>query len=437
MRIALGAAVWLVLLSLLVRWIGWSPDNTRSPASLVLQYATRSSAEVRLELKPPCVIAVGDPIFPENAENVAAIGRVTKIESADGNQYDLAYADRIRAELYAGWQDSVGADSVADLAFSVHQTPRSMGWVIQTMLPREKRLELTAIIMEAVREHQPVIVNRIQPLLLKSLQLSGEVIRDDLRLAIEKRREQIARLAGRYQVEIVQQRLVPLFSEVIWPIVQEESWPVASTIGQDVWGELSLWRLTWRYLYDVSPLPQKNLTHQEFERLVRDRISPLVTRWMPEIYACQRKIFRRIAEHERVRETATGILTLLANDAELQSLVLEVLREVLTDNPRLASVWQEVWATDEARAAMDDMGQRLEPAITGIGEAMFGNPRTQITPEFSTVVRNRVLFKDERWLTVRPRQSGDPAPGADGRLDVLPGPQPLTAPFHIPARQRQ
>lgn len=437
MRVYLGAAVWIALIGLLVRGIASSPDGQYSPARMLVRYATRPAVQVPMILIPPQIVAVGDPVFLEGSNQTPAIGRIEKIEAPDGSYHEFAYADRITVRLYPGWEQFTGAATPEQLSVAFHETPKSMGWVVQTMLPPAKRRELIGIIMEAVREHQPEIVQRLQPLLLESLEQSGEVIREELRRAIDERQERIRQLAGRYQVEIVQQRLVPLFSEVIWPIVQEEGWPVASGLGQEVWAEASLWRLTWRYLYDISPLPQKNLTQQEFERLVRDQISPLLARWLPEIYAAQRRIFQRIAENSQVREVAAGIMTLLANDAELQSLVLEILREALTDNPRLVAVWREIWQSPEALDTMADMNQRLEPAITGIGEAMFGNPRTRITPEFSTVLRNKVLFKDERWLTARLRVAEDLAPGEDGRIPIVPGPPGSTGPFHVPARPRQ
>jgi hypothetical protein len=145
-----------------------------------------------------------------------------------------------------------------------------------------------------------------------------------------------------------------------------------------------------------------------------------------------------LGQNESVKQSATEIMTILANDPGLQSIILDVLKEVLADNPRLAAVWQDIWNSPEAKRSLDDMNRRLEPSIKGIGEAMFGNPRTEITPEFSTVLRNKVLFKDEHWLTVS-AVVGDEVPAkktSNNELIVHPATVAAPSPFHVPARSR-
>ncbi len=434
MRIVCGAVIWAIVLGMLFNWLGSSPDPSNSPAASVATFLTNPRAEVILDFQPTQIVAKGDPIFLEGSESGPAIGRIIILENWDGTRYEIASTDAAVAELFGGWQKRLGANSMSELEIAYHQTPKSMAWVVRTMLSPAKREEISEIIMKAVREHQPDIIGKLQPLLLESLRQSGDVIREDLKAAIDSHRDELQMLAGRYQEEIVQKKLIPLFTEEVWPIVQEESWPIASQIGAQAWQEASLFGLTWRYLYDASPLPERNLTEREFDRLMREQITPIITSWLPQIYEAQRKIFKRLGENERVRQTATEILATLAEDHDLQVIILQVIREVFEDNPRLVAAWKEVWETPEARAALVDLNTRLEPAITGIGEAMFGNPRTSITPEFSTVMRNKVLFKDERWFVIRRRAS--PAINDDGKLHVVLGSKDSPSPFHVPARPR-
>jgi hypothetical protein len=84
------------------------------------------------------------------------------------------------------------------------------------------------------------------------------------------------------------------------------------------------------------------------------------------------------------------------------------------------------------QALMLKANERLGPTVTQIGEAMFGNPRKQITPEFSDVLRSRVLFKDSRWLTLSEVQNATSDPSF-----ILPGPADPKRPFHVPATKRQ
>ncbi len=438
MRVAVGAVVWTAVFLLLFRWLVSTPDPELSPSGMLLQYATHARQTVPLFLDPPQIIAIGDPIFVAGGGQGAIIGRITGIVDPQKRKFhagELVEADRIIAELNGGWRGATGEEELDRLEFSFHRTPKSMAWVVKTMLPPAKRQEIAAIIIRAVEQNQQKFVTELQPLLMESLRQSGEVLREDLRAAIIAREEQIRQLAGRYQVELVQEKLVPLFREEIWPIIEEEGLPVATEMGQQIWQHASVWRLSWRYLYDISPLPQRDLTRREFQRLIDEEIAPLFAVWLPKILETQRKIFARLAENPRVRETATEIMTTLAQDKGLQAIVIDVIQEVLTDNDRLRSAWQGVWESPQAKAALDDLNRNLEPSITEIGEAMFGNPRTRITPEFSTVLRNKVLFKDERWLSVSTTE-GTAEKTADGRWIVRPSAHVVDSPFHVPARPR-
>ena len=80
---------------------------------------------------------------------------------------------------------------------------------------------------------------------------------------------------------------------------------------------------------------------------------------------------------------------------------------------------------------------RLESTITGIGQILFGSPDGDITPEFSRVLRSRILRKDDRWMVFH---AGDSS-GIDNRdsdngmrvVRVVPGATSTENPFHIPA----
>jgi hypothetical protein len=197
--------------------------------------------------------------------------------------------------------------------------------------------------------------------------------------------------------------------------------------------------LTWRLVYDASPLPQRDLTRKEFNRFVSDHVVPTLEDHLGDFVDLQKRIISEVIANERVRTVAGEGFDQLTNDVELQRVLLGILNDVLTDNPRLKSVWQDVWSTPEAQSALADANERLEPTITAIGEAMFGNPRKQITPEFSKVLRNKVLFKDQRWLVLYPaaNEATDSGLPPEATLPVESGDPLAPNPFHVPARSRE
>ena len=115
-----------------------------------------------------------------------------------------------------------------------------------------------------------------------------------------------ARSAGtsgsRYQDHVVDQELVPLIREQIWPIVQKHAEPLANQVGEEMFERASLWRFGWRFLYDKSPLPEKNLTQAEWNRFVNEEGLPVLNSHASDFMAVQRLILEDIAHNELVRD---------------------------------------------------------------------------------------------------------------------------------------
>jgi hypothetical protein len=429
-----GLIFWLALLLGAATWLSNGGDGDRERMGRLWEFVSGSRRKVVLKLAQPDLIKVGDQIFLAGRTGGPAVGRVTRVESPTSAEQQLVWADYAEAEFY-----SSAPALKAGARLTLHQNPQSLDWVIETMLSPQIRSEIIELLTVAFNEHQAEIAQRLQPLLLESLRRSSEVLRDDFRRAVLERREELRAISSRYQQEFINPQLTPLLRDEVWPIIQRESRPLANLIGQQLWEQASLWRLTWRLVYDASPLPQRDLTRKEFNRFVSDHVVPTLEDHLGDFVDLQKRIISEVIANERVRTVAGEGFDQLTNDVELQRVLLGILNDVLTDNPRLKSVWQDVWSTPEAQSALADANERLEPTITAIGEAMFGNPRKQITPEFSKVLRNKVLFKDQRWLVLYPaaNEATDSGLPPEATLPVESGDPLAPNPFHVPARSRE
>ncbi len=428
-----GSLFWLVLLAGAFSWLSTGEDADRQRIGSLWKFATGTRQTVKLQLDETDLLRVGDLIFLAGQPSQPAIGRITRVESPTSREQELVWTDYAEAELYSS-APPLGAGA----RLTLHQNPQSIAWVIETMLSPQVRDQIIALITTAFHEHQTEIAARLQPLLLESIRRSSEVIRDDFRQAIKAHTPQLEAISRRYQEDFLETRLAPLLRTEVWPIVQREVRPLANRIGQQLWEQASLWRLTWRLVYDASPLPQRDLTRKEFERFVAEHVAPTINAHLPDFIEVQKRIFADILNNPKVRSEVQDGLAQLAADKELQQLLLEILNEVVADNPRLRAAWQEVWSSPQAQSVLADANDRLEPTITAIGEAMFGNPRKQITPEFSRVLRNKVLFKDQRWLVLYP--ASDPSTASlplPASFPVHTGDPNAPNPFHVPARSRQ
>jgi hypothetical protein len=309
----------------------------------------------------------------------------------------------------------------------------SMSWVIASMLTPERRERIGQLLFEAYQDHHQEIVENFRPIVEDSLREASAIILEDLRAVAPEYEAQWQALGDRYRDELVNRRLVPLLREEIWPLVVRESEPLVSQIGQEIWSRASFWRFGWRAMYDVLPLPERELTKREFERFVQSDAVPALQAHLQDLLALQQRIFIAIAQNPKVQSELAASLKHVMSDEEAQDLAGAVLQRVVTQNQRLNAALLEIWNSPRVQQAFETANYRLEYTISSIGEELFGNPHTAITPEFSRVLRYKVLHKDCQWLVLeRGASAGQPARS----LDVVIGDSTTANPFHVPAEKR-
>ena len=427
MRIAVGGLLWLVLL--VCGWLfvdHWQQGVVRRQlAPQLWRYSTGARHTYTLAPVEPVTLAVGDPIFVfETGSKPRQVGEIVR-NTGEPAAMALLYADS--PPLKPG----------AELHYQ--RTPKSMEWVLETMLPPEKRDAIARELAMVFEAHHREVLDAMRPIVDASLRDALLVIEEEVPLALLRHREQLQQLGDKYQREVVERELVPLVREEIWPIVQRRAEPTAERVGNEIWERASLWRFGWRLAYDGLPLTNRSLVRREWIRFVNQEAVPVLEQYTEEFVGVQQAILSDIARNERVQAKVRESLAQLLDDPELQEIAWNVTREVLVDNPRLRQVFYRHWAGPGAQRALAMASQRLQPTVERIGELLFGNPHEGITPEFARVLRHRILGKDRRWLvlhtpaTVVQTQAAPSDTDANRRLVVRIGPEDAPNPFvHVP-----
>jgi len=294
-----------------------------------------------------------------------------------------------------------------ELFSSVHQSANSAEWVVRTMMPPKTRQKIIELMTQAWTQNEEELVTLFTPLIEDSVADFGRIVKQDLQVAIENHRGEIDELTQRYREQLVNKEILPLISDEIWPIVQEESQPLAEEIGREIWQEVSVWRFGWRYIYDKSPLPKKKLAEKEFNRFVEKSAGPILESHLDDFIKVQESLLSKISSNEKVKQTFSKSANVISNDPKFRELMASIFQEVLVKNDRLADSLKATWKSPKAQKAMDRASERFDPVVTDIGATLFGSTSTAITPEFARVLRNKVLHKDERWLTLHTKVSGN------------------------------
>lgn len=429
-RLIIGILTWTILLGVCGYAFLQRKGDAKSATDQVGQYLFGSRQFVQLKFKPDQEFKVGDVLFYWESEIAKPIGIITRVDTPESNEMGLVLSSTAYTKLYPSAPPLSTKDFV-----TYHATPDSLAWVLEVMLPPEKRKEITQLIVGAYKDNEEELASALKPIIQKTINESAVIIQRDLRVALNRRSAKIQRVSKRLQVDLVKEDLIPLLQEEIWPVIQRQAEPVVNQVGQEIWQEASVWRFGWRYLYDSAPLPKRDLTRKEFDRFVEETAVPILEAHVEDFLQVQRTIMREVSENSRVQEVVSQSVREFVNDPEVQLLFSEIVQEVLVANPNLQQVWQEIWSSDDARNALALTNEKLEPTITKIGESLFGNPTKHITPEFSWALRSRIMQKDARWLALvhdptAPLQSSNPT------LNVVRGDDSTSNPFHIPARPR-
>lgn len=399
-RFVAGLLIWVGLvaggISLLRRSIATSPVASRQIADYLI------AREKTLKLHAPArvVLGIGDPVFLESASgHIQPVGIITELDfptQPGDDPVKLAWVNDATIKFLGGLPPIGPHDYL-----QYNSTNDSLGWIGQTMFHAEKRKQITQIIVDAYSDHQDELIDTFEPLIKQTIAQGAKVVAEQIAIEVRKRRDQIQAVSQRYQSDVFEKKILPVLETEVWPIVEMHCRPLATQVGSEIWREVSVWRFGWRYLYDAAPLPERNLSQKEFDRFLQSKVVPILKSHIPDAIELQTVMLKQIAENESLKRALADAGDQVFNDPEVQTLVKEIFTHAIVDNEALKRSIETTWRSDSAIAAMRIANERLQPVVTEIGKSIFGSPRTGITPEFARVLRNRVLHKDQRWLTLK------------------------------------
>ena len=434
LRIIFGLLAWLAVASGLYYWLGAVDSSQRAEGRRIsadlLQYATTQQPVATLQLDEPAVVAAGDPIFVVNGPgDLQQIGEIRRVLMVDPKR--TAGQPAVTGAEALFYPNAPSLSNKVELTY--YATPNSMTWVIETMLPPEKRQQIAEEITDTFKAHHEEILRELKPIMVAGFYDAMRVVEQDLTDAVVHRRDALEQLGSRYQQDVVQQEVVPLVRKEIWPIVREHAEPLANEMGSEMWTRASLWRFGWRYAYDKLPLTEDNLAGKEWKRFLDDDAVPVLEDHTADMVAVQQRILTEVAQNPEVRQAVRKNLARVIDDPEFRAILWQIIREVLIDNPRLRQTLEAHWRSPAAQHALALAAERTEPCVRRIGDLLFGTQQEGITPEFARVLRSQILGKDRRWFVLEPAPASEAAttaqPSSGMILTVHLGSQPEVHPF--------
>ena len=438
-RITIGVIIWTSILVYAGVKTLPSLSKETSTGQALTTFMVKAPKVVELKFQQRSNIRIGDPIFVrlEN-DKLVQIGCLRQVSEPDSQSYKLTSTTYANATFFASAPELKPGDFL-----TYHKTPSSMDWVARFLLPQERRELIARKITKVYQRHSDEILERLVPVLEEAWSETSVVIRDEILMSLARHRPEFEALGARYRIEIVEQELIPILSKDIWPIVRQESQPLLEQVGEQIWKEASVWRFGWRALYDATPLPEKNLTKQEFSRFVENQAVPVLQRNLPKFVEAQEEVLAKIVNNPAVQQALRENLNTISEDPELRKLLLLVLRESIIENIALRDKLVDIWRGPEMQQVLALADSKFEGTVVEIGEEIFGTPYKGVTPEFARILRHKILLKDNRWFVLHRAQDNPgsmplPTESDQGQhiLTVIPGESTMENPFYYPAKKR-
>lgn len=369
----------------------------------IQQWLVGARVEMVATAETPLYVGLDDPVFIAMGEDrFVQAGYVSSVDGTRGRDpIEVSQADVVVYD----WAIEQFPDG---FKLEYYTTPMNLDWAIRMLIPAERQEEINRLLRHEWELHQEDVMVQMQPVIRESVRRAIDAVEAELPRIVDSHRDEFRNLGYRFEEEILREELMPLVRDEIFPVVQEEARPLAMDIGQALWKRVSLFSFTWRYLYDVSPLPERNALRNEFQRFIDQEAVPELQSRTDEFMEVTRAVVQRVMENDRVRDTISESAQRVMDDPELREIVGRIVREATVDNVSLRHELREYWRSHDTQLAVRVASNRFEKVVRTIGDLIFGTREKGITPEFSRILRSQVLKKDRRWFVISPDDSVDP-----------------------------
>ena len=384
-----GLLIWLTILAAAALGPLRETIQLASDASVIHPWMTNAS-DVQTE-DPDQILVPHTPVFVKQKNEWKQSGLVLEPSDPEGTKSLIRwYGDETIASEYD---------------FVTYRSSGQLSEVVSTLLPEEKRKQITNRLNNTFQLYGQEFVDDLIPLIQQTLNQAVPQIEKGFRESIARNEREIDEILNRWNTQYFEPELIPLAKEELLPIVRLHAQPVAESIGRELWDRASLWRFGWRAAYDKVPLPKRNLVQQEWDRFVEDDALPVFESHTDEMVTAIQRTLSDITTSQTIRDQVGDGITRLAKDKETRNLIQKLIRESIIENEALRVALSDVWSSDRAEEWFEKNSRRLEPVIRQIGEDLFGSETEGINPDFARVLRNQILGKDRNWVIALPRET--------------------------------
>lgn len=394
-RIVIGALIWIAAGVALWPSVRAGSERLEAPSGQLWRYATHSRRIVEQELPGP--LAIGDPILSSDRTRLGAIVAIGT-SAATTATWELPYAQRYAVKI------AFDPEATVPSAFTLNTraTPMDGAWVVETLLPEDKRLFVEAEVRKFLRDHEETFMAFVRPLAEEVVAEGTKVLEANLTTALAKHEKEIHALLDTHR-EQIRKEVVPVLKRELGPSAKVKADPILREIGRELWDELPMWSLGWRAFVDVIPGTDKNRVDKWWSEFVDTKAIPILEKHEPELMKAFEELIEEGGRNPAIRKELSKATKRLAKDPKFRKLARGVLEDALIRPFQARQLLDRLLAEPAHLARLRALSEAFAPTLQRIARKLTINEQTgEIDANLVRVLRRVVFHKDARYIELVP-----------------------------------
>lgn len=392
-RIVVGALIWIGAAAAVWPSVRAGSERLEAPSGKLWRFATHSRRIVEQDLPGP--LAVGDPILTPDRTRLGAIVAIGTSASAT---WELPDAPRYPVTIAFDPEATVPEKFSLD----TRATPMDGAWVVETILPEEKRRFVEDEIRVFLRDHEETFMAFVRPLAEEVVAEGTKVLEANLSKALSKREKEIHALLDRHR-EQIRKEVVPVLKKELGPSAKTKADPILREIGRELWDELPMWSLGWRAFVDVIPGTRQDRVDKWWAEFVDDKAIPILEKHEPELMKALEELIEEGGRNPAIRKELSKATKRLAKDPAFRKLARGILEDALIRPFQARELLERLLKDPAHRARMRKLSEAFAPTLQRIARKLTVDEKTgEIDPNLVRVLRRVVFHKDARYVELVP-----------------------------------
>jgi hypothetical protein len=401
-----GVAIWAAVVGGVASLAAARSQDLRPPAEKVLRFATHSPARVEARIQGIETDGgwsgpgVGDPVLVGEQRTFAGIVSAVRLDESVAATATPAYFVSVLLDPEYDPRDLEGA------SFEYGETSGDFVWIVETLLPPEKRDIIVEELTAFTRAHADELKALLQPIEEQVVEHAEHVLEANLTDTLKRHEKEIDALLDKYRGSL-KDELLPVLKDELGPTAKEKAKPILTKIGRECWDALPMWQGGWALIKKKMPWTSKDYVDEWWQDFLENKAIPILKEHEGELMKAGEDLIKEGFKNPKVRAAFNDQLKKLASDPEARRLGRTILEEALVKPFDPAGLVKKIIADPQNRAHFKKLNESFAPVLQRIARLVTVQVRPDgkegLSPELARVLRRRMLNKDARWVTVTPK----------------------------------